>query len=65
MKTLWQDGWDVGLDTEAEVFREGELCLDVVVWCCDEVCARDRAMRDGTPMQWSVSRSIEVFWEDV
>ena len=42
----------------------GELCLDVVGWCCDEVCAREGAMGDRIPMQLSVSCSIEVFWEE-
>ena len=55
----------MGLSTEAEVLRERELCLDVVVWCYDEVCTREGAMRDRRPIQWSVSCSIEGFWEEV
>ena len=58
-------GGMVGLGTEAEVLERGELCLDVAVWCCDEVCAREGAMGDRRPMQWSVSCSIEGFWEEV
>ena len=63
-KILWRDGRDVGLGTEVEVLEMGELCLDVVGWCYDEVCAREGAMGDRIPMQWSVSRCIKVFWEE-
>ena len=55
----------MGIDAEAEVFREwGSSCLDVIGWCYDEVCSREGAMRHRTPMQWSVSRSTEVLWEE-
>ena len=56
--------WDVGLGTETKALERGELASNVVVWCCDEVCAREGAMGDRTPMQWSVSRSIKVCWEE-
>ena len=63
---MGQDGSDVGLGTEVEVFENGwgSFVLDVVVWCYDEINAGEGAIRDRTPMQWSVSRFTEVFWEE-
>ena len=39
--------------------------MDAIVWSYDELCAREGAMRDRRPIQWSVSCSIERFWEEV